>query len=128
MLTEGRLWCSAGVPDTPDAPDVAAALQAANARLRAENAELKAENAELKTQLAEQAEKIARLERLISRNSGNSSMPPSSDDLPGQKPPRKDAAGGEEAETRKAAFGVATGPFGIKITQRRLWTRACEWT
>jgi hypothetical protein len=40
------------VPDTPDAPDVVAALQAANARLRAENAELKA-------QPAEQAEKIA---------------------------------------------------------------------
>jgi hypothetical protein len=68
------------VPDTPGAPDVVAALQAANARLRAENAELKA-------QLAEQAEKIARLERLISRNSGNSSMPPSTDDLPGKKPP-----------------------------------------
>jgi len=49
------------VRDTPDAPDVVAALQEANARLRAENAELKA-------QIAEQAEKIARLERLISRN------------------------------------------------------------
>jgi hypothetical protein len=68
------------VPDTPDAPDVVAMLQAANARLRAENAELKAENAEL-------AERVARLERLISRNSGNSSMPPSTDDLPGKKPP-----------------------------------------
>jgi transposase len=33
-------------------------------------------------------EKIARLERLVSRNSGNSSMPPSADDLPGRKPPR----------------------------------------
>jgi transposase len=77
------------VPDTPDAPDVAAALQAANARLRAENAELKGENAELKAQLAEQAEKIARLERLISRNSGNSSMAPSTDDQPGKKPPER---------------------------------------
>ena len=71
-----------------------AALQAANARLRAENAELKAENAELKAQLAEQAEKIARLERLISRNSGNSSMPPSTDDLPGKKPPPAKPRGG----------------------------------
>jgi transposase len=61
---------------------VAAALQEANARLRAENAELKA-------QIAEQAERIARLERLISRNSGNSSMPPSTDDLPGKKPPER---------------------------------------
>lgn len=59
-----------------------AALQEANARLQAENAELKA-------QIAEQAEKVARLERLISRNSGNSSMPPSVDDLPGKKPPER---------------------------------------
>ena len=51
--------------------------------------ELRAENAELKAQLAEQAEKIARLERLISRNSGNSSMPPSTDDQPGRKPPER---------------------------------------
>jgi transposase len=78
----GVLWCSSGVGDTPDTPDVVAALQEANARLRAENAELKA-------QIAEQAEKIARLERLASRNSGNSSMPPSTDDLPGKKPPQR---------------------------------------
>jgi transposase len=77
------------VPDTPDVPDVVAALQAASTRLRAENAELKAENAELKAQLAEQAEKIARLERLVSRDSGNSSMPPSTDDQPGKKPPER---------------------------------------
>ena len=64
-----------------------AALQEANARLREQNAELHAENAGLKAQLAEQAGKIARLERLISRNSGNSSMPPSADDQPGKKPP-----------------------------------------
>ena len=44
--------------------------------------------AELRAQNAELAEKMARLERLISRNSGNSSMPPSSDDQPGKKPPR----------------------------------------
>jgi Family of unknown function (DUF6444) len=76
-------------PDSPDAPDVVGALQEANGLLQAENAELKA-------QLAEQAEKIARLERLISRNSGNSSMPPSTDDLPGKKLPERKArrAGG----------------------------------
>ncbi len=72
-----------------------AALQEANARLREQNAELQAQNAELKAQLAEQAGKIAQLERLISRNSGNSSMPPSADDLPGKKPPeRKPRRGG----------------------------------
>jgi regulator of replication initiation timing len=58
------------VPDTPDVPDVVAALQAASTRLRAENAGLKAENAELKAQLAEQAEKIERCRR-DSHQSGN---------------------------------------------------------
>ncbi len=59
------------------------------AALRAENAELKAENAELRARVTELAERVARLERLISRNSGNSSMPPSTDDLPGRKPPER---------------------------------------
>jgi transposase len=45
-------------------------------------AQLEAENAEL-------ARRVARLERLISRNSGNSSMAPSGDDLPGRRPPRE---------------------------------------
>jgi transposase len=87
----------------PDSPDVVAALQAANGQLRAENAELKAENAELR-------ERIARLERLISRNSGNSSMPPSSDDLPGRKPPeRKGGRGG--ARRRPGKQPGAPGAF-----------------
>lgn len=43
--------------------------------------------AELEGANAELARRLARLERLISRNSGNSSMPPSADDLPGRKPP-----------------------------------------
>ncbi len=38
-------------------------------------------------QIAALREQVARLERLISRNSGNSSMPPSADDQPGKKPP-----------------------------------------
>ena len=33
-------------------------------------------------------EKIERLERLVSRNSGNSSFPPSMDDMPGRAAPR----------------------------------------
>ena len=64
--------------------------------MRAKNAELKAENAELRAQITELAERVARLERLISRNSGNSSMAPSADDLPGKKPPeRKPRRGGD---------------------------------
>ena len=48
----------------------------------AQIAGLTARNAELE-------ERVARLERLISRNCGNSSMPPSADDLPGKKPPER---------------------------------------
>jgi hypothetical protein len=86
------------VPDTPGAADVVAAL-------RAENAELKAENAGLRAQITELAERVARLERLISRNSGNSSMPPSTDDLPGKKPPERKprrGSGGRPGKQRGA--------------------------
>jgi transposase len=38
--------------------------------------------------IKELREQVARLERLISRNSGNSSFPPSMDDLPGRAPPQ----------------------------------------
>jgi hypothetical protein len=48
-------------------------------RLRAENTDLRA--------------RVQRLERLLSRNSANSSMPPSTDDLPGKTPPGDKAAG-----------------------------------
>jgi hypothetical protein len=79
------------VPGTPDADE----LRVENARLRDQverlgllNEDKDAVIAELRAQNAELAEKMARLERLISRNSGNSSMPPSSDDQPGKKPPR----------------------------------------
>jgi transposase len=55
-------------------------LKAANRRLVAVNAELVGVNAEL-------SERLARLERLVSRNSQNSSTPPSKDDDLGRKPP-----------------------------------------
>ena len=45
-------------------------------------------------QIAALREQVRRLERALSRNSGNSSMPPSSDDLPGKKPPQRKARGG----------------------------------
>ena len=65
--------------------------------------------------IREQAEQIAVLQALVadlreqlesalrasSRNSGNSSMPPSSDDLPGRKPPRKQRRAAERAEKKK---------------------------
>ena len=96
------------MPDTPDAPDVVAALRVSAARLRAENAELRAENAGLRARNAELEERVARLERLLSRNSGNSSMPPSTDDLPGKKPPERKArrAGGRRPGKQPGAPGA----------------------
>ena len=44
--------------------------------------------AALEAVVAELRERLEAAERSGSRNSGNSSMPPSSDDLPGKKPPR----------------------------------------
>jgi transposase len=83
-------------------PGDVAALRAENGRLREADGQLRmlleekdAQIAELKTRNAVLEERVARLERLISRNSGNSSMPPSADDLPGKKPPeRKPRRGG----------------------------------
>jgi transposase len=61
-------------------------LAAQNAALAARVAELEAANAEL-------AGRVARLERAASRNSGNSSLPPSLDDQPGRPPPDRPKRG-----------------------------------
>ncbi|MDQ2874737.1 MAG: IS66 family transposase [Actinomycetota bacterium] len=66
-------------------------------------------------EVAGQAERIAALEAVVadlreqlssavragSRNSGNSSMPPSADDLPGRKPPRGQRRAAERAEKKR---------------------------
>ncbi|MGE5290341.1 MAG: DUF6444 domain-containing protein [Micromonosporaceae bacterium] len=59
----------------------------------------------LEAMVADLRERLEAAERAGSRNSGNSSMPPSSDDLPGRKMPRQQrrAAEREEAEPGKAA-------------------------
>lgn len=67
-------------------------------RLRAENAELRA--------------RLDRLERLLSRNSGNSSMPPSTDDLPGKTPPAdKPATGGGATKRKRGKQPGAPGSY-----------------
>jgi len=48
---------------------------------------LEARNCELAALVADLAERLGKLERAVSRNSGNSSMPPSADDLPGRTAP-----------------------------------------
>jgi hypothetical protein len=44
-------------------------------------------NAKLTAQVADLTGRLEKLERLVSRNSGNSEMPPSADDLPGKVAP-----------------------------------------
>ena len=60
-----------------------------------------AEIAALKAVVADLREQLAAAERAGSRNSGNSSMPPSTDDLPGKKPPRRQRRAAERAEKKK---------------------------
>ena len=69
--------------------DDAAALRSENGRLREANERLRVLLEDKDAKIAELEDRVARLERLISRNSGNSSMPPSADDLPGRKPPER---------------------------------------
>jgi hypothetical protein len=95
------------VPEVPAAPEDVAALRAENARLRdtVERQRMLLEDKDAK--IAELEERVARLERLISRNSGNSSMPPSADDLPGRKPPeRKPRRGGRKPGKQPGAPGA----------------------
>jgi transposase len=75
-------------------PDDAAGLRAQNEQLRGRNEQLRGRVERLEMLLADKDAKIAdleariaQLERLVSRNSGNSSMPPSADDLPGRTAP-----------------------------------------
>ena len=92
-----------GLP--PPAPGCAscAARDAGIADLRAEVDEV-----------AELRARVARLERALSRNSGNSSMPPSGDDAPGRRPPRNQRRAAERAEKRKR--GKQPGAPGSAMT------------
>ena len=69
-------------------------------------------------ELAELKDRIARLERAVSRNSGNSSMPPSGDDTPGRKPPRKQRRQAERDAAKKRNRGKQPGVPGAAMT----WT------
>jgi transposase len=51
--------------------------------------------------ISELQARVERLERLVSRNSGNSSMPPSADDLPGRTPPRQQPVGGKRNQGKQ---------------------------
>ncbi|HEX5301226.1 MAG TPA: IS66 family transposase [Streptosporangiaceae bacterium] len=68
----------------------------------------------LEAVVAELREQLAAAERAGSRNSGNSSMPPSSDGLPGRKPPRKQRRAAERAEKKRR--GKQPGSPGASMT------------
>jgi transposase len=63
----------------------------------------------LEAVVADLREQLAAVQRAGSRNSGNSSMPPSSDDLPGRSPPRKQRRAAERAE-KKSRGGQPGSP------------------
>jgi len=89
-------------------PGDADELRAGNARLRERIGQLRMLVEDKDAKIAALEERVARLERLISRNSGNSSMPPSTDDLPGRKPPerRPRRGGGRKPGKRPGSPGA----------------------
>jgi transposase len=91
------------------ARDALIALQGQLAAVLAEqNSSLAGRVAHLETANADLSERLARLERALSRNSGNSSMPPSADDLPGKAPPQR-RRGGREGSRRQGKQPGAPG-------------------
>ncbi|WP_405084024.1 IS66 family transposase [Microbispora sp. NBC_01389] len=91
---------------------LARALAERTVILEKENAELREHVAVLEQENAALRERVARLERLISRNSGNSGMPPSADDLPGKKQPKASSAARGAGKRRP---GKQPGAAGVSL-------------
>jgi hypothetical protein len=88
-------------------PGDAVTLRAQNARLRMLPEDKDAQIAALKTPNAGLAERGRGRGRLISRNPGNSPVPPGTDDLPGKKPPeRRPRRGGRRPGGQPGAPGA----------------------
>jgi hypothetical protein len=88
-------------------------------RLAARDAEvtgLRDQIAARDAEVADLTDRVTWLERAVSRNSGNSSMPPSGDDTPGRKPPRKQRRAAERAVARKRRRGKQPGAPGPAMT------------
>ena len=75
-------------------------------------------NSALEARVSEMEDRVARVERAMSRNSGNFSMAPSGDDQPGKKPPRPKPQG---QAGRTALVGSRSRRTTIPGTQS--WTR-----
>jgi transposase len=72
---------------------------------------LAAQNAALADRVGDLAERLARLERAASRNSGNSSLPPSLDDQPGRTPPPGKPQRGERGKRSPGKQPGAPGSY-----------------
>src|SRR5512135_635924 len=72
---------------------------------------LAAQNAALAERVAELEERLARVERASSRNSGNSSLPPSMDDQPGRTPPPGKPQRGRRGKRNPGKQPGAPGAF-----------------
>jgi len=89
----------------PDPDELPRAQLVALVREQAQQLEqLRVENTQLRARLD-------RLERLVSRNSANSSMPPSTDDLPGRTAPAHSPAGGGGGKRKRGKQPGAPGAF-----------------
>jgi hypothetical protein len=97
------------VPPPGDPRDALIGEQAARLAAQAERI------AELEAVVADLREQLESALRAASRNSGNSSMPPSSDDLPGRQMPRKQRRAAERAE-KKRRRGKQPGSPGASMT------------
>jgi transposase len=65
---------------------------------------------ELRADVMTLAEEVRELHRRLGRNSGNSSMPPSSDDLPGRAPPKRERRGKGSGRSRGKQPGAPGAP------------------
>ncbi len=103
--------------DVPPEDPRDALIREQAARLEAQAAEIagQAERvAALETLIADLREQLAAAARAGSRNSGNSSMPPSADDLPGRKPPRRERRAAGRAGKKQR--GKQPGSPGASMT------------
>jgi transposase len=105
------------VPPPGDRRDALIREQAVRLAAQAEEIAGQAERISvLEAVVADLREQLAAAERAGSRNSGNSSMPPSSDDLPGKRPPRKRRRAAERAEAKKRKRGKQPGSPGASMS------------
>jgi transposase len=83
---------------------------------------------ELERRNDELAERLARLEHLLTRNSGNSSMPPSRDEDPGHTPPvvkPKSGAGKRKKGKQKGAAGANLSWLEDCLDRREVFPTGC---